>query len=111
MGRSGKSQPEEIQGVVTSVTSYLGRIPYTLCMNPVTPPSETADRIRGGAFSRFWQRVSEGRRMDELWSQFTADAKASYGFYMKEADAEEMINRRGRPRFGRIAKTLFWSLV
>lgn len=80
-------------------------------MNPVTPPSETADRIRGGAFSRFWQRVSEGRRMDELWSQFTADAKASYGFYMKEADAEEMINRRGRPRFGRIAKTLFWSLV
>ncbi|MGC2465414.1 MAG: PP2C family protein-serine/threonine phosphatase [Candidatus Acidiferrum sp.] len=59
----------------------------------------------------FWQRISEGRRIDELWSQFTADARASYGFYMTDAVAEDMVNRRGRPRFVRIAKTLFWSLV
>lgn len=58
-----------------------------------------------------WQRISEGREIDELWSQFTADARASYGFYMKEADEEEMVNRRGRPRFWRIIKTLFWSLA
>jgi sigma-B regulation protein RsbU (phosphoserine phosphatase) len=30
---------------------------------------------------------------------------------MKEADSEEMVNRRGRPRFGRILKALFWSLA
>jgi sigma-B regulation protein RsbU (phosphoserine phosphatase) len=30
---------------------------------------------------------------------------------MKDAVAEDMVNRRGRPRFVRIAKTLFWSLV
>jgi phosphoserine phosphatase RsbU/P len=59
----------------------------------------------------FWQRISEGRQIDELWSQFTADARAGYGFYMKEANAEEMVNRKGRPRFFRIAKTLLWSLV
>jgi sigma-B regulation protein RsbU (phosphoserine phosphatase) len=80
-------------------------------MSPVTPPSGTADRIRGGKLSGFWQRVSEGRQIDELWSQFSADARASYGFYMKEADSEEMVNRRGRPRFGRILKALFWSLA
>jgi sigma-B regulation protein RsbU (phosphoserine phosphatase) len=80
-------------------------------MSPVTPPSGTADRIRGGKLSGFWQRISEGRRLDELWSQFTADARASYGFYMTDAVAEDMVNRRGRPRFVRIAKTLFWSLV
>ncbi len=80
-------------------------------MSPVTPPSGTAARIRGGKLSGFWQRVSEGRQLDELWSQFSADARASYGFYMKEADSEEMVNRRGRPRFGRILKALFWSLV
>ena len=80
-------------------------------MSPVTPPSGTADRIRGGKLSGFWQRISEGRRLDELWSQFTADARASYGFYMKDAVAEDMVNRRGRPRFWLIAKTLFWSLV
>ncbi len=80
-------------------------------MSPVTPPSGTADRIRSGKLSEFWQRISEGRRIDELWSQFTADARASYGFYMTDAAAEDMVNRRGRPRFWRIAKTLFWSLV
>ncbi len=80
-------------------------------MSPVTPASGTAARIRGGKLSGFWQRISEGRRIDELWSQFTADARASYGFYMTGAAADEMVNRRGRPRFFRIAKTLFWSLV
>jgi sigma-B regulation protein RsbU (phosphoserine phosphatase) len=88
-----------------------GWIPYTSRMSPVTPPSGTADRIRGGKLSGFWQRISEGRRIDELWSQFSADARASYGFYMTDAVAEDMVNRRGRPRFVRIAKTLFWSLV
>ncbi|MGB6684748.1 MAG: hypothetical protein WBH24_13960, partial [Candidatus Acidiferrum sp.] len=80
-------------------------------MSPVTPPSGTAASIRGGRLRTFWQRISEGRRLDELWSQFSADTRASYGFYMKEADSEEMVNRRGRPRFGRIVKALFWSLV
>jgi phosphoserine phosphatase RsbU/P len=86
-------------------------MPYTSRMSPVTPPSGSADRIHGGKLSGFWQRISEGRRIDELWSQFTADARSSYGFYMTDAVAEDMVNRRGRPRFFRIAKTLFWSLV
>jgi sigma-B regulation protein RsbU (phosphoserine phosphatase) len=79
-------------------------------MSSVTPPA-SGPRIRNGGLPGFWQRISEGRQLDELWSQFTADARASYGFYMKEADAEQMVNRRGHPRFWRIAKTLFWSLV
>jgi sigma-B regulation protein RsbU (phosphoserine phosphatase) len=80
-------------------------------MSPVTPPSGTAARIRGGKLSGFWQRLSEGRQLDELWSQFSADARASYGFYMKEADAEEPVERRGWHRWSYIVKTLFWSLV
>ena len=80
-------------------------------MSPVTPPSGTAARVRGGKLSEFWHRISEGRRIDELWSQFTADTRASYGFYMTDAAAEDMVNRRGRPRVWRIAKALFWSLV
>ena len=79
-------------------------------MSPVTPPTGTATRIRTG-LPGFWQRISEGRQLNELWEQFTADARASYGFYMKEADAEEMETQQGLPRFARIAKTLFWSLV
>jgi sigma-B regulation protein RsbU (phosphoserine phosphatase) len=80
-------------------------------MSPATPPTGTSARDPVGRVSGFWQRISEGRRVDELWSQFTADARASYGFYMTDAVAEDMVNRRGRPRFWQIAKTLFWSLV
>ena len=72
-----------------------------------SPSSESLlDRVR-----HFWQRISEGRQLDELWSQFTADARASYGFYMKEADSEELGTQRGFRRWFRIAKTLFWSLL
>jgi phosphoserine phosphatase RsbU/P len=60
---------------------------------------------------QFWQRVSEGRQINDLWSQFTADARASYSFYMKEADAEDLESRRGFRRFFHIAKTLFWSML
>ena len=60
---------------------------------------------------QFWQRVSEGRQINDLWSQFTADARASYSFYMKEADAEDLEGRRGFRRYVHIAKTLFWSML
>jgi sigma-B regulation protein RsbU (phosphoserine phosphatase) len=65
----------------------------------------------GGRLRNFWRRVSEGRQLDELWSQFSSDARASYGFYMKEADSEESVRRRGWHRWSYIVKTLFWSLV
>jgi phosphoserine phosphatase RsbU/P len=73
-----------------------------------TPPTRMhpADRVR-----TFWQRISEGRQIDELWSHFTADARASYGFYMKESDAEELQGQRGIRRWFGIAKILFWSLL
>jgi len=64
------------------------------------------DRLR-----HFWQRVSEGRQIDDLWSQFAADARAGYGFYMKESDAEELQGHRGIRRWFRTAKILFWSLL
>jgi phosphoserine phosphatase RsbU/P len=80
-------------------------------MSPSTPPTGTATRGASGGLSRFWQRISEGRQIDELWSQFTADARASYGFYIKETNAEEFEQQRGARRYFRIAKALFWAMV
>ena len=59
----------------------------------------------------FWQRVSEGRRIDELWSHFAADARSSYGFYGKDVDWDE-VNQL--PRWKRpfpIVKQLFWAMM
>ncbi len=80
--------------------------PPTPGVSTPAPPVSLLDRLR-----HFWQRVTEGRQIDELWSQFTADARASYGFYMKEADAEELRSHKGFHRWFHIAKTLFWSLL
>jgi serine phosphatase RsbU (regulator of sigma subunit) len=82
-------------------------------MSSVPSTSGPATQARSkGRLRGFWQRISEGRQLDELWSQFTADTRASYGFYMKEADAEEQpVKRRGWHRWTYIVKTLFWSLV
>jgi len=80
--------------------------PTTPGVSSSRPAESLLDRVR-----HFWQRISEGRQIDELWSQFTADARASYGFYMKEADAQELGSYRGLNRWFRIAKTLFWSMA
>ncbi len=76
------------------------------------PPSGSATPPRSGRGIRgFWQRISEGRQLDELWSQFTADARASYGFYIRETDSEEWNKHRGFRRWFRMAKALFWAMV
>ncbi|HEX4544109.1 MAG TPA: PP2C family protein-serine/threonine phosphatase [Candidatus Acidoferrum sp.] len=80
--------------------------PPTPGVSSPPPPTRGAERLR-----QFWQRVSEGRRIDELWSQFTADARSSYGFYMKEADSSQFESSRGVRRWYRIAKALFWALM
>ena len=70
------------------------------------PAGSAGNRVR-----QFWQRVSEGRQLDDLWSQFAADARASYGFYGKDVDWEEI---QKLPRWHRpfhIAKDIFWAML
>jgi sigma-B regulation protein RsbU (phosphoserine phosphatase) len=73
---------------------------------PPVPPAHLAGRVRN-----FWQRVSEGRELDDLWSQFTADARSSYGFYGRDVDWEEIhkLPRWRRPLH--VAKQFFWALL
>jgi sigma-B regulation protein RsbU (phosphoserine phosphatase) len=61
--------------------------------------------------ANFWQRVSEGRRIDDLWSQFAADARSSYGFYGKDVDWDEVNQLPAWKRPFRIALQLFWAMM
>jgi phosphoserine phosphatase RsbU/P len=75
-----------------------------------SPPSTQ----RTGLFHRaggFWQRVSEGRDIDDLWSQFAADARSSYGFYGKGVDWEEVQKLPRWKRPFRVAYQLFWAMM
>ncbi|HXL22631.1 MAG TPA: PP2C family protein-serine/threonine phosphatase [Candidatus Dormibacteraeota bacterium] len=82
--------------------------------SPPTPPASYGYKARGSTGGRlrgFWRRISEGRQIDDLWTHFVADARASYGFYGHDVDWER-IHRL--PRWRRpfhVAKEFFWALL
>ena len=75
-------------------------------VSPSPPRLHGMDRLR-----QFWQRVSEGRQIDDLWTQFVADARSSYGFYDRDVDWEEIhkLPRWRRPLH--VARQFFWALL
>src|SRR5712672_3868616 len=72
------------------------------------PPLPKSRRVRGDGL---WDRISEGKELGDLWTQFSADAQASYGFYDKDVDWKSIneLPRWKRPR--QIAKQIFWALL
>ena len=80
---------------------------------PPTPGVSSAPpRLRGmDRVRHFWQRVSEGRQIDDLWSQFAADARSSYGFYGRDVDWEEIRKLPYWRQPLHLAKEFFWALL
>jgi serine phosphatase RsbU (regulator of sigma subunit) len=74
------------------------------------PPKYTRDSRRVPS-NGLWARISEGRELGDLWSHFSADARASYGFYGKDLDWDKIneLSRWKRPFH--IAKQMFWALL
>ena len=48
--------------------------------SPPSPQTPGGSKGIGRSFRDFWQRVSEGRAIDDLWSQFAADARSELRF-------------------------------
>src|ERR1041384_6543853 len=46
---------------------------------PTTPPRRVHER-----FGDFWDRISEGMELNQLWAQFKVEARSSYGLYSKD---------------------------
>ncbi len=59
----------------------------------------------------FWQRISDGIAIQQLWAQFHADARASYQLYSKEVDLTPQEGEAHWKRFWRIARGLFWAMI
>jgi phosphoserine phosphatase RsbU/P len=75
---------------------------------PVTPASK---EDLGGRFHQLWQRVTEGLELNQLWTQFQADARASYRLYSREVDATRAPGvPQGRHWFD-VAKQFFWAIL
>ncbi|QNI32147.1 PP2C family protein-serine/threonine phosphatase [Alloacidobacterium dinghuense] len=60
---------------------------------------------------QFWQRVTEGMELSELWSQFRKDAHSSYRLYSQEVDATRTAGVPHSKHFFRVASEFFWAIV
>jgi serine phosphatase RsbU (regulator of sigma subunit) len=60
---------------------------------------------------KFWQRVTEGMEVSQLWSQFESEARASYRLYSKDVEAKtpEGLTQRGRRLH--VVKEFFWAVL
>lgn len=78
-----------------------------------TTTSAPAGDGPGGPRTRsFWQRVTEGLAIDQLWGQFVSEAKASYGLYSKDVDWDEIRRERRKvKRFFRAAWAVFQAML
>jgi phosphoserine phosphatase RsbU/P len=66
-------------------------------------------RFRDDA-GKFWNRISEGLELNQLWSQFAKDTRSSYRLY--SAGLENLPEEGSGFRRKRIlAKALFWAVV
>jgi sigma-B regulation protein RsbU (phosphoserine phosphatase) len=59
----------------------------------------------------FWQRVTEGIEMQQLWAQFRADARASYKLYAEDVDWTLTQGESRSRRLRRVVRTLFWAMM
>lgn len=72
-----------------------------------------AERIAGGAgrAREFWERMTEGQALHELWAEFRAETRATYGLYSGEVDWAAIDEERGWKRSVKAGRALFWALL
>jgi sigma-B regulation protein RsbU (phosphoserine phosphatase) len=77
-------------------------------------PLDTRGRRRPTFFDRvdrFWQRVTEGLALSDLWTQFRTDARTGYRLYSKDIDATRGAGvPRGR-HFFNVVGQFFWAVL
>jgi phosphoserine phosphatase RsbU/P len=64
----------------------------------------------GVRLQNFWRRVTEGLEVSQLWSQFEAEARASYRLYSKDVAAKTPEGLTKRGRHIHVVKEFFWAV-
>jgi len=69
-------------------------------------------RPKGGSrVSQFWRRVTEGMELNQLWSQFRADARSSYHLYSRNVELKRPPGVRPGRHFFSIVRQFFWAVL
>ena len=60
--------------------------------------------------NQFWQRVTDGLELNQLWTQFHTDARASYRFYQRDYGAR--ARQETQPRsFFHTGQEFLWAIL
>ncbi len=65
----------------------------------------------GSRLQRFWQRLSDGLAVQQLWSQLHGEARASYRLYSRDLDLEPIPGEKRGRKTRRLVSGLFWAMV
>jgi serine phosphatase RsbU (regulator of sigma subunit) len=78
---------------------------------PPTGSSPVARESFSTRLHNFWQRVTEGLALSQLWSQFESETRASYRLYSHDVEAKtpEGLTRGGRGVH--VVKEFFWAVM
>jgi phosphoserine phosphatase RsbU/P len=68
-------------------------------------------RANYSKLEQFWRRVSDGMKLNELWTQLHTDARSTYRLYSREIDAAGSAEATGRRRIIPFAKKFFWAIL
>lgn len=61
--------------------------------------------------SQFWQRVTDGMEISQLWDQFQKEARASYRLYSRDVDSTRHEGVRPGRHWLEISKQFFWAVM
>src|SRR5579859_8303564 len=64
----------------------------------------------GVRVQQFWNRVTEGLEVSQLWSQFETEARASYRLYSKDVASKTPEGLTNRGRRLHVLKEFFWAV-
>ncbi len=87
-------------------TNATGRAPY----RPPDPLTAKVEPVMS-RIERFWLRVSDGVKMDQLWKQFQTDARASYRLYSADVDLTPEAGVPKWKHYLRLAGKFFWAVM
>jgi len=77
---------------------------------PLRPRQNERPRVLNN-LDRFWQRVTAGMELTELWSQFKRDAQSGYKFYQRDFNVEEVPGQPKGRVFVQRLKGFMWAVL
>jgi sigma-B regulation protein RsbU (phosphoserine phosphatase) len=81
---------------------------------PLPPPQDKyTARVEPimARLEKFWQRVTDGMNLNELWIQFQADAQSSYRLYSQDIDSTRTAGVPQGKHIFNLARQFFWAML